>query len=489
MMTQEMPAAVADGPVPVDELRAVPTFEGLEDAVFDWFAERAALLTFDVGEKVFYPGQSADEMCVLLSGAVQLMLDVGGQPMLYDTFQAGRVVGMLPYSRMEEYTGTGLAVEPVRMVCVSKADFPDMLATSEELGRRLIALMSDRVRQATRVEQQREKLMALGKLSAGLAHELNNPAAAIRSAVDELQERVAALPELVAQMTEHHVTAEQVRRASAVREEVKDLDAPDRLSVLERSAREDDLADRLEDLGVADGFALAGTLADAGFVPSCVDEIAEGLPEEAVPDVLRWVEGGLAADRLLGSVASAAARISALLASVKAYSHMDQAPVKEPLDVTEGVESTLTMLGHKLKKKNVRVERDWPPDLPEVPGMAGELNQVWTNLLDNAIDAVDEGGTIRVGAGVAGSFLTVEVEDDGAGVPEDVCARIFEPFFTTKGVGEGTGLGLDLARRIVMAQHGGTIDVRSEPGRTVFSVRLPLSEAEARRGAADGAEG
>lgn len=463
------------GPVPVDEIRTVPEFEGLPEATFDWLVEHGTYHEVPVGERVFHNGQEAQEMVIVLDGAIQLVLDIGGQNILYDTFRGGRVVGMLPYSRMTHYTGTGLVVEPVRMVTVQKADFPDMLATSEELGRRLVALMSDRVREATRATQQREKMMALGKLSAGLAHELNNPAAAIRRAVADLQERVGELPELVARMTEHRVTAEQVRLSIKVSEDVAQS-APEIVSAVARSEQEDDLADRLEDLGVDDGWRLAETLVEAGFTAECLEEVAEDVPAGAAPDVLRWIEGSLAAARLLGEIESAAGRISELVASVKTYSHMDQAPVQEPTDVVKGIDSTVTMLGHKFKKRSVQLVRSIPEDLPRIPAYPGELNQVWTNLLDNALDAVEEGGRIEVAAEVSGTYLCVDVIDDGPGIPEEIQSRIYEPFFTTKGVGEGSGLGLDVVQRIVVKQHSGTLDLDSEPGRTRFRVCLPLAD-------------
>ncbi len=461
--------------VPVADLRQVPDLQGLPDETFEWFAEHGEYAEFVVGEKMFESGQVAEKMTILLGGAMQLLFEVGGQHLLVDTLRGGRITGLLPYSRMTHHTGMGLVVEPVRAVIVHRRDFSSMLATSEELGQRLVALMSDRVREGTRMAQQREKLMALGKLSAGLAHELNNPAAAIRRSVADLQERIAQLPGLVARMTEHRVSAEQVRLASEVKKEVAD-ESLEALSPLVRSEREDELADRLEGLGVEDGWRLAETLVESGFTPECLDDIAAEVPEDAVPDVLRWIEGGLAADRLLAEIGSAAGRISDLVASVKTYSHMDQAPDKQLTAIAPGIDSTVTMLGHKFKKKDIHFVRSIPEDLPVVPAYPGELNQVWTNLLDNALDAVVEGGAIGISAEVAGPFLCVYVSDDGAGIPAEIQSRIFEPFFTTKGVGEGSGLGLDVVRRIVVNQHGGTLALDSQPGRTVFKVCLPLHD-------------
>jgi len=461
-------------PVPVDALRAVPDLRDLPEATYAWFAEHARPLPLTVGDRLFGAGRPAEEMVIVLSGAIQLLLDVGGQPVLYDTFRAGRIVGTLPFSRMTHYTGTGVVIEAGEAVEIRREDFPAMLATSEELGRRLVALMSDRVRENTRSEQQREKLAALGKLSAGLAHELNNPAAAIRRGVADLQARVAALPEGVARMAERGVLPVQIRLAAEVRAEAAAGD-PEPLSTLARADREDALADRLEGLGVADPLALAGTLVDAGLDEGCLDTLAADVPPAALPDVLAWLDATLAADRILAEVASAAARISDLLASVKTYSHMDQASAPEPTDVARGIGSTLVMLSHAVRARGVRIEQDFPPELPRVPAYAGELNQVWTNLLDNALDAVGEGGRVAVRARTEGPFLRVDIEDDGAGIPDAVRQRIFEPFFTTKGVGEGTGLGLDVVRRIVEARHAGAVAVESRPGRTVFTVRLPLA--------------
>jgi signal transduction histidine kinase len=242
--------------------------------------------------------------------------------------------------------------------------------------------------------------------------------------------------------------------------------------MIERGAREDAMADWLEERSVPEANVRAETLVDAGLTPEDVRQATEELPDHALPAALAWVEGGLAADRLLNEIDIATGRISDLVAAVKEYSYMDRAPDRQPVDVRAGIDTTLTILDHKLRRKDIRVERHWSDGVPEVSGYPGELNQVWTNLIDNAIDAMDDGGTLRIEIERAGSHVDVRVIDDGHGIPNDIQARIFDPFFTTKDVGLGTGLGLDIVRRIIEGKHGGSISVDSIPGRTVFTVHL-----------------
>jgi signal transduction histidine kinase len=237
------------------------------------------------------------------------------------------------------------------------------------------------------------------------------------------------------------------------------------------------MSDWLEERGVEKGWEWSEAFLEASLTPSDLDVLVAGVATEAVPALVAWVAGTLEARRLTSEIGSAAHRISELVASVKTYSHLDRAPDKQPTDVRQGIDSTLIMLGHELKAKAIRVVRADPPDLPQVVAHPGELNQVWTNLIDNAIDAVPPGGELRVETVAETSQVVVRVIDNGPGIPPDVRSRIFEPFFTTKGVGEGSGLGLDIVQRIVR-QHAGQIDVESAPGRTVFTVRLPLSRSE-----------
>jgi len=237
------------------------------------------------------------------------------------------------------------------------------------------------------------------------------------------------------------------------------------------------VGDWLDARGVADAWPLAGTLVDGGVTLADLEALGQQVSETALPSAVRWVEALVDSARLSQHLRAASTRISELVQSVKTYSHMDRATEKEAVSVSEGVDSTLVMLGHKLKKKSVKIERDYAEGLPKVAAYAGELNQVWTNLLDNAIDAVPEGGTVRVEASRDGlTSAAVRIIDNGPGVPRELQSKIFEPFFTTKPVGQGTGLGLDIVDRIVVQQHGGTVELESEPGRTVFTIRLPVAK-------------
>ncbi|HEX8359706.1 MAG TPA: ATP-binding protein, partial [Longimicrobium sp.] len=318
------------------------------------------------------------------------------------------------------------------------------------------------------------KLMALGRLSAGLAHEMNNPAAALRRGTSHLRERLRVLPERTVNLAGCNLTAAQFSSLAALQRRKTQGDRPPRPSPLEASEREEAVGAWLEEHGVEEAWTLAETFVASGVGPDELDELAASLPEAALRDAVAWLGGGLEAELLLREMEDAATRIAELVASVKSYSHMDETQTRAETDLHEGVESTLTMLSYKIGEKNARIERDFDLTLPALWANAGELNQVWTNLLDNALDAIAPGGRISIRTVRRGDDAVVEIRDDGGGIPASIEERIWEPFFTTKDVGEGSGLGLDIVRRIVVRQHRGDIGVESRPGDTCFRVRLPL---------------
>ncbi|MEM6327023.1 MAG: ATP-binding protein [Bacteroidota bacterium] len=454
------------------DFQIVDVFHDQPEADLAWLAETAEERTFVAGEAPFEHGEKAEEMFVVLEGAFQIFAVVNGQKRPFGTVEAGDISGLLPFSRMETFGGEGTVTEDLRIAAIHKDDFWQMMERMPEVGKRLVARMTDRVRESSRQSQQREKMLALGKLSAGLAHELNNPASAIRRGASDLRERFGHMMPLVSRLVGHGLAPDQVEAARAAFQTCT-APTPGTQSALERSEREDDLADWLEDHDVPHAYFVAEVLAEEGATVSALEHLADMLPSESLPDVVLWIEKGMAVDRLMAEIERSAVRISDLVASIKSYSHMDRAPARQSTDVHEGIDQTLTMLGHAIKKKSVSVQRAYGEDVPEVCVYPGEINQVWTNLLDNAIDAVEEGGTIAIRSWREGRLVCIALTDDGAGIPADIRDRIFEPFYTTKAPGEGTGLGLDVVQRIV-GQHEGRIDVQSEPGQTTFTVCLPI---------------
>lgn len=456
----------------VEELRELKTFAGLPDWQIAWFCENGEISDHDEGELIVSPGQEALHMVVMLRGGLTFENEVGGQWLPLGNFEVGVAGGLLPYSRMTEWRAVRVRVtQPTRLLSVHKNRFQEMLNVSPELGKRLVATMSDRVRNQTRYQEQAEKMASLGRLSAGLSHELNNPAAAARRSAAELLERLAQLPDRVSNLMRHDLTKDHIRLAETLRSRADGRPGITSLSALDRSEREEEITDWMEERGIENAWEISDAFVEAGVTSDDLEEVAAELPQSAVGDVLTWVEGELVAHRMLHEISSATTRISELVGAVKSYSHVDRSREHKPTDVREGLDNTLTMLGHKIKQKAIRLERAYADDLPEVAANPGQLNQVWTNLLDNAIDAVDEGGGLRIEAQPHEGGVIVTIIDDGPGIPDELQSRILEPFFTTKDVGSGTGLGLDIVQRI-LTSHGSRLQVDSKPGRTAMRVQL-----------------
>jgi signal transduction histidine kinase len=389
------------------------------------------------------------------------------------TARAGQVTGLLPFSRLTNYVGTVRTLLPTRMLRLHRNYFPDVLQNMPELSRRLVALMSDRIRETTRLETQHDKLMALGKLSAGLAHELNNPAAAAQRAASSLLEALEGVRSASLRLWQHPLNDAQ-RQAIATFEREAGQNMPSvSADPLEISDREDRITEWLEARGVQESWKIAPVLAEWCQDTSGLEALASQIGKAVLGPALMRVTTILVIYGLVREIDNSTRRISDLVRAIKEYSYMDQASLQE-VDIRQGLENTLQIFGHRLKS-GVTLRREYDSSLPRVCAYGSELNQVWTNLIDNALDAMGANGELRIRTTTEAGGVLVEIGDNGPGIPQEIKPRIFDPFFTTKGVGEGTGLGLDTACRIVRNHHG-SIHVDSKPGDTRFQVRLPLTQ-------------
>jgi signal transduction histidine kinase len=458
----------------LDELRPLAILDGLSDKSLNWLADNGDRIELAAGDRMFSRGESAEFMFIVVSGTIQRYEEVAGQWLVVSTSNIGQVTGMLPFSRMTHYPGHTVATEPSLILRVNKSDFDEMLAVSHELGQALVAEMSNRVRGDVRLEQQREKMMALGRLSAGLAHELNNPTAAIRRTSESLAESLESQSKIILAMLQQDHPQVSIVAMDKLWKVISEKEIGDSLSPLDRSDREEEFADWLAERDITEAWEYAGVFTDTGLLVEDLDRFCKTVPSEFLNDAFAWITSNIEINRMVDEISASAGRVSELVSSVKVYSHMDRSSEHKPTNVQEGLDSTLRMFGHRLKEKNIQLIREYKANLPTIPANAGELNQIWTNLIDNALDAMEKGGELRVRITTDDWGLIVRIIDNGAGIPEDVRARIFDPFFTTKDVGEGTGLGLDISRRIVNT-HGGQIEVKSKPGQTEMYVRLPIA--------------
>jgi signal transduction histidine kinase len=474
----EQPVATSSDRIAVltEALRKVTPLNGMTDEEYLWLATNGTERFVDANTTLFHEGEPANRMSILLKGEVQVQRDrTGAAPVMF-IGRAGQITGLLPFSRMVTYGGHGVATAPTWALEYERASFPRMLAEIPSMTQRVVSILLDRSREVTRMEQQSEKLNALGKLAGNLAHELNNPAsAAQRAASGMLQEleifgrerfRLGSLcfePEQVKALLEWD---QHMRRS---------LEAQPTLTPAQVAIDEEALQRWLQERQIPNTGQIAPEFAEAGITPEHLAALPAFLTAESTALLLSQHASTLRAERMAEAMLDSTARIFDLISAIKDYSYMDQAPIQN-IDVPQSLENTLLMLQSRLQ--HVVVQRQYEPNLPSISAYGSELNQVWTALLENALDAIRNRGHIRIGVRHASDLLLVEVEDDGPGIPKDQQARVFEPFFTTKAPGHGLGLGLDTAQRIVR-MHRGYLTVRSSPGTTCFQVALPLQQTGA----------
>ncbi|WP_138734959.1 ATP-binding protein [Modestobacter excelsi] len=464
--------------VGLDELRTLFLFESLRDEDLQWIADHAEVRVFDGDAVVFAQGDPSDALYVLLDGGLRLTKHADGEDVLInETTHRGAYSGATrayATGHPQDYQTTLRTTRPSRFLRLSAADFAALVTQQCPMAVHLLDGLYEGVRATESAMRQREHLVQLGHLSANLAHELNNPAAAAVRATEQLRGRMSAMRHKLGLLADGGLSPDLVARLVRTQEIAVERAAKPRpdLTALEESDLEDAIAERLEEVGVDNAYDLAPVFATAGMDAAWVDDVVEqvdsGLEWSAA---FGWLRYTLETETLMTEIEEAATRISSLVGAVKQYSHMDQAQHQE-LDVKPGIESTLVMLARKLS--GIEVRRDYAAALPPVPGYPAELNQVWTNLIDNAADAMGDSGVLTLRTRADDDAVFVEITDDGPGVPEEVRATLFDAFVTTKATGEGSGLGLENARRIVERRHGGSLNYSTGPEGTTFCVRLPL---------------
>ena len=440
-----------------DALRRIQVFEDLDAATRDWLVARMSDDTYEAGLTVGRAGDPADRLSALIAGELQVWQPNADEPMW--VVHPGDVAGLLPYSRMAKYPGDVRTSRRSRVAWLPREHFPELLRDFPRLGERLVWLMADRIRSVAVSETHREKLAALGKLSAGLAHELNNPAAAVQRAAAQL---CTLLNEL--QTFDVGAAAPLADRLCST--------AGGEQDALDRSDRERALRQWSRGAGYDVPRDALGALADAGLDASDVGVLVEGVPTGEVASLIVRLTMAWRARTLVTDIEDATRRITELVTAIKDYAYRDEMP-RQAVDVRVSLDRTLKVFTPRIKR-DVSLERQYDDDLPTVEANAGELTQVWTNLIDNALDAMGDKGTLRVRVTREGGSILVEIGDDGPGIAPEIERKVFEPFFTTKKQGEGTGLGLDIVRGIVRRHHGGIRILHSRPGDTVLQVRLPI---------------
>jgi signal transduction histidine kinase len=469
-------AVVSEPPVTVAELRGVDLFDELDDAELAEWVAVTRTYRVEAGGVIAEQGEAPGGLQLLLDGEARALLVNQGQTEPVGHHRAPTWMGAIAVLTGGSLGARMQAETSCRMGVVAPEDFRRLAFAQPAIHRRVMKQVAPVMSRVTEIEQRRERLTSLGTMAAGLAHELNNPAAAARRAAAQLTEALGVISAALARFVEAGVEREQAEQLVALQQQaLSHAAACTALDALDASDAEDELLARLEGLGVAEPWRLAEPLAVAGVDQVWLEKVAESAGA-ATDAALQWVAASLSAIRLAAELEESTERMSALVGAVKSYAYMDRGELVE-VDLHEGLETTLAVLGYKLKHTQIAVVRAYDRTLPKLLVRGSELNQVWTNLLDNAIDALGERGTITITTRSDAGCAQVEIADDGPGIPEDIAARVFDPFFTTKDVGQGTGLGLATARRIVVDRHDGSLTLDTQPGRTTFRVRLPLTRS------------
>ncbi len=469
-----------DQPVTIEELRNVIALRDLPDEHLEWILSRSEKAEFEDGELMFKTGDSINHMSFLLEGKFHFYMNINGKLVFYISFEnnetTGGVTGVLPYSRMKTSPGNSYAVGKTRVIQLHKKYFQALEKLNPDFIQKLIGYMTERARYFATVRLQQEKVSALGKLAAGIAHEMNNPASAIDRISDELDKRLKLNIELTEGLLNHDISPGFIKNIrETVVERRKNHSVKTRLTPMQQMQKEDELNEWLEENGLISNNELAVTFAETGFNREDMESLKNGMENEAFQSILVWMENLLSSELLINDLEDASGRITELVSAIKSHVHMDRSGTLHVTDIHKDIEDTLILLGYKIRDKNIKVIKNFCDNMPGIEAYSGELNQVWTNLIDNAIYAVPDKGEIQIETVCDTKDVTVKVIDNGTGIPKDILSRIFDPFFTTKKVGEGTGIGLDLVKSVI-SRHKGDVKVKSEKGRTEFAISFPAAQ-------------
>jgi signal transduction histidine kinase len=462
--------------IQIEDLQSNEVLKNVPEDQLQWLIDESVHYELDTNEMLAAPGDPVTGTHFIMSGKIELYRLQNNQKLLLAELAKGSITGILPFSRAKVAAAYLQCVVPTQIMTFPIEKLREMIRSHFELTQVLVHVMTSRVREFTELEQQNEKMMALGKLSAGLAHELNNPAAAIVRGSASLKDHLQSQPESFKKLISVRMEASEVdlvneKMFAAIRNKERPM-----LSMMQRTELEDDITFWLEDENVMDSLDMAENFVEFGFTTEVLDEIEAHIPAAHLGPILGWINTNFTTERMVADLQEASKRIGDLISSVKTFTHMDRGGDKELIDVRSGIRNTITLLNHKLKKSNIEVIEDFDESVPPIHAMVGELNQVWTNLIDNATDALDgqPNAKLTLKTWRDNDFVKTAIIDNGPGIPKEIKSKIFDPFFTTKPIGKGTGLGLDVVIRIVK-QHHGSVSATSEPGRTEFLVCFPIN--------------
>lgn len=462
----------------IEELRNIIALRDIPEEHLQWILSHSEYYEFEDGDIIFKKGDPIDVMWLLLEGKVHFYLDINGRLVYYFTFEndniSGGLGGLLPYSRMKKTPGSSYAAGKIRMLTLHKKFFQELEQLNPDLIQRLIGYMTERARIFATTQMQHEKVSALGNLAAGIAHELNNPASAINRISTELDKKLKINFELTEKLLNNNISSEVIKNIhETIRNNETKNSAKIKITPLQRIEKEDEINEWLNKNGFNGNNNAAETFIEAGFSIDDLEKFHRNMDNESFSNVIDWLENLLSSELLVRDLEDASGRITKLVGAIKTHVHMDRSNDFHFTDIHKDIENTLTLLGYKIREKKISVKKNFCEDMPEVEAYVGELNQVWTNIIDNAVYALPQNGELQIETICDKKTVTVRITDNGAGIPKEILSRIFDPFFTTKKVGEGTGIGLDIVHRVIK-QHKGEVKVNSVPGKTEFIIILPI---------------